>query len=257
MAQPVDKELVRTRYRRSLPRYDGAAAVQRAMARSLVAALRSLGRRDFPRVLEIGCGTGLLTAQIARRLLVREYFANDVNEECGPRLDKVLGPGRGGELRFLAGDVERLEQLPAGLDLVVSNAVFHWLEDPEALLGRLAHALTDGGCLAFSTFGPENLLEIGELTGLRLAYRSCDEIRQALAQDFRLRHVSERRVRLRLDSPRHVLEHLRRTGANGLARTAWTRGTLRAFEEQYRRRYSLPGGAVSLSYHPLLFVAER
>ena len=42
---------------------------------------------------------------------------------------------------------------------------------------------------------------------------------------------------LRLPSPRRVLEHLRRTGANGLVRAGWTRGALRAFEEEYRERF--------------------
>jgi malonyl-CoA O-methyltransferase len=255
MAPPIDKTLVRARYRRSLPRYDGEATLQREMADSLVSALRRLGRPDFPRALEIGCGTGLLTREIARRLNVRELFANDLNEECGRNLEQVLGPGRG--LRFLGGDIERIEALPDKLDLVASNAVFHWLEDPETLLGRLARALATGGLLAFTTFGPENLLEIGELTGRRLDYRTIGEFREMLARHFRLLHVSERRFRLRFESPRHALEHLRNTGANCLQRAAWTRGALRDFEDAYRRRFPLPGGAVSLSYHPLLFVAER
>lgn len=257
VAQAIDKELVRTRYRRSLPRYGGEAVAQEGMARSLVEAVQRLGRTEFPRALEIGCGSGSLTAQIARRLGVRTLYANDLNGECGPLLERALGPDCGCDLRFLGGDVERLEPLPAGLDLVVSNAVFHWLEDPEALLERLARALADGGCLAFTTFGPENLFEIGELTGLRLAYGSADHIRAMLARNFRIRHVSEQRVLLRFDSPRRALEHLRRTGANSLRRVAWTRGDLRQFEEEYRRRFPLPGGAVSLRYHPLLFVAER
>ena len=257
MAPSIDKGLVRARYRRSLPRYDGEAALQRGMARSLVSALRRLGRSDFPRALEIGCGTGQLTRQIARRLNVRALLANDLNEECGPHLEKTLSTGCGCALSFLGGDIERMEVLPADLDLVASNAVFHWLEDPEALLGRLAQTLVGGGCLAFTTFGPENLLEIGELTGVRLVYRSADELRRMLGKNFRLRCASERRVRLRFDSPRRVLEHLRRTGANGLERATWTKGALQAFEKEYRRRFSLPGGGVSLRYHPLLFVAER
>jgi malonyl-CoA O-methyltransferase len=257
VAPSVDKELIRARYRRSLPRYDGEAAPQREMARSLVSALRRLGRTDFPRVLEIGCGSGLLTRQIARRLKVRALLANDLNEDCGSHLENTLSPGCGCALRFVGGDIERMEALPADLDLVASNAVFHWLEDPEALLDRLAQALVGGGCLAFTTFGPENLLEIGELTGMRLVYRSADELRRILAKNYRLRYASERRVRLRFDSPRGVLEHLRRTGANSLKKAAWTKGSLQAFEEEYRRRFSLAGGGVSLRYHPLLFVGER
>lgn len=253
-APAVDKELVRRRFRRSLPSYDANAGVQRQMACSLVAAVQSLGRTIFPRVLEIGSGTGLLTREIARRFPVRDYYANDINADCGPPLAQVLGPGCA--LTFLAGDIERLETLPVELDLVASNAVFHWLDEPGALLARLARGLARDGCLAFTTFGPANLREIGEITGRRLAYRSFREIQAMLKGHYRLRRSSERQVPLRFESPRSVLEHLRRTGVNSLGGGAWTRGGLRFFEQEYRRRFALPGGAVSLSYHPMLFVAE-
>lgn len=255
MASVVDKDLVRRRYRRSLPSYDGEAALQREMAGSLVAAVRALGRPAFPRALEIGCGSGLLTVKIARELAVEESWANDINEACGPHLERLFAPGRAPS--FLGGDIERLEALPAGLDLVASNAAFHWLAEPEALYARVAGLLAGGGILAFTTFGPENLGEVAAVTGRRLAYRSLEQIRGALARDFRIRCATERRVALRFDSPRRVLEHLRRTGANALAGGAWTRGGLRAFDEEYRRRFSLPDGGVSLGYHPLLLVAER
>jgi len=57
---------------------------------------------------------------------------------------------------------------------------------------------------------------------------------------------------LRFSSPRRVLEHLRNTGANGLERAGWTRGALRAFEKEYRERFSADVD-VTLTYHPMFF----
>ena len=72
---------------------------------------------------------------------------------------------------FRAGDIERIELPTAAFDLVASNAVFHWLDDPAGLFERLAVALREGGLLAFTTFGPDNLCEVAAVGGRGLSYR--------------------------------------------------------------------------------------
>ena len=132
---------------------------------------------------------------------------------------------------------------------MASNAVFHWLDDPAGLLERLAAALREGGLLAFTTFGPDNLREVAAVGRRGLRYRSIDEVAALLERHYRILHRWESREVLRFSSPRRVLEHLRRTGANGLERAGWTRGVLRAFESEYRERFGT-GDEVTLTYHP-------
>ena len=59
----IDKPLVRQRFARSLDTYDEAACVQREMAHELLRTLveATQGRRLYPRIVEAGCGTGILT----------------------------------------------------------------------------------------------------------------------------------------------------------------------------------------------------
>lgn len=250
-----DKELVRERFGRSLAGYDGEAEVQRGMAVELVEEILGHGGDRFDSVLEIGCGTGLLSRELSCRLRIRRFAANDLVAECGPRVEGAVKQ-LAAAFSFHPGDIERLDLPPAAFDLVASNAVFHWLEEPAELLERLAGTLRPGGLLAFTTFGPDNLREVAAVGRKGLRYRSIDEVAALVEQRFRILQCRESREVLRFSSPRRVLEHLRSTGANGLERTGWTRGVLRAFEGEYRERFGADDG-VTLTYHPMFFVAQR
>lgn len=254
--QTINKERVRTRFSRSLPFYDGDAVVQGKTARMLVTEICREGRKHFENVLEVGCGTGLLSREIAGSLRVEQFVANDVVEGCRPFVEEVFTDLPHVNLSFMGGDIENFAFHPESLDLVASNAVFHWLEDIEELLARFASALRQDGLLAFSTFGPENFDEIKALTGGGLQYHSFGETAEMLAGRFHPLCQREIKTTLRFSSPRAVLEHLRRTGVNGLTREGWTKRSLRSFEEKYRS-LSGEGDSLPLTYHTMLFVARR
>jgi malonyl-CoA O-methyltransferase len=251
-----DKDLVRARFGRSLAGYDDEAALQREMARWLVEQIVSVGGVHHDSVFEIGCGTGLLSRALAGSLRIARFAANDLVPECEPRAAGALSCLPGTAFSFFPGDIERIALPPGPFDLMTSSAVFHWLDDLAGLLERLAGSLRVGGLLAFTTFGPENLHEVAAVGKAGLRYRSLDEVAALLGHRFVLRHCEQRREVLRFPSPRAVLEHLRRTGTNGLERGGWTRGKLRAFEAAYVESFG-SGEAVTLTYHPMLFVAAR
>jgi trans-aconitate 2-methyltransferase len=103
------------------------------------------------RVVDLGCGTGTLTRTLHQQLGARETLGIDRSASmlAGTR-DAEQPPG----LRFEVGEIEafaaRASQAPGeAYDLVFSNAALHWVDDHDALLGRLAGALAPGGQIAF------------------------------------------------------------------------------------------------------------
>ena len=99
------------------------------------------------RVLDLGCGNGTLTTELAARGY--DVVGLDASEAM---LD--LARNAHPELRFIQGDATSFE-LKEPVDAVFSNAVLHWIDaerQPE-VLGHVAAALRTGGQFVFEMGG--------------------------------------------------------------------------------------------------------
>ncbi|HEV7731772.1 MAG TPA: methyltransferase domain-containing protein [Candidatus Binatia bacterium] len=94
------------------------------------------------RVVDLGCGTGELTARLHHELGARETLGFDSSTEMLARQPTAIAG-----LRFAAGDIAAFADT-AAWDLVFSNAAVQWVPDHPALLRRLRDALRPGGQLA-------------------------------------------------------------------------------------------------------------
>lgn len=117
------------------------AEARPAYPEQVYARLAECGLRSGARVLELGAGTGQVTAHLLAR------GAEVVAVEPGPRLATVLRRRLPVEaLRVVVNDFETAS-LPAGpYDLAVSATAFHWL-DPALALPKLASLLSPQGWL--------------------------------------------------------------------------------------------------------------
>lgn len=249
-----DKKKIYTRFARAAATYDRQAAVQRRVAERLLALLEQNRTRAPRRVLEIGCSTGILTAMLTSSCRdLAALYVNDlvpafqamVREKVGDDLDFV----------FLAGDIESIA-LPSNLDLVISSSTLHWLHNLPALFDRLHGLMTPGGILCFAMYGPKNLYELREITGIGLDYPSPVELTGMLENRFQVLACREELLSFHFSDPRTLLDHLRQTGVNALDAAPWTRSRLNDFVRCYARRHGGPKG-VALTYHPVYCVAGR
>lgn len=119
--------------------YDASFAFVSDHGESLV---RLLEPTDGERVLDLGCGTGRLTAAIAAT------GADAVGLDGDPAMverAREQFPG----LRFELADAQRLAEDPqrwgGTFDAVFSNAALHWMTEPEAVLRGVAALLRPGG----------------------------------------------------------------------------------------------------------------
>jgi trans-aconitate 2-methyltransferase len=101
--------------------------------------------RPGMRIVDLGCGTGRLTRALHERLAARETIGIDRSPKMLEQQDRGLLPN----LHFEVGTIEDFPAALGTFDLIFSNAAFHWVDDHETLLARLARALAPGGQLAF------------------------------------------------------------------------------------------------------------
>lgn len=251
--QKIDKHFVCRQFRRAAADYDRQAAIQHRVANRLLSMTAEYTGQQTLRVLEIGCCTGLLTGKLVNSgIRIGSLVLNDLMPDFAERLPENLLTEK---LRFLPGDIENIV-LPGSFDLIISSSTFHWLDDLEQTLIKLLAALHPGGVLAFSLYGPGNLPEIKELTGIGLEYRSLKEIASMLEKRCRLESAHQEKEVFLFPTPRDVLEHLRQTGVNSINRRPWTRRELQHFCLEYKKRFQIDQ-SVRLTYHPLYFLARR
>lgn len=100
-------------------------------------------RLDRPDIVDLGCGTGALTASLVDRFDAASVLGIDSSADMLGRADAVASA----RLRFELGDIDVFDR-PSSFDLVVSNAALHWLDDHRAALERWTRALRPGGQLA-------------------------------------------------------------------------------------------------------------
>jgi len=106
------------------------------------AVLDELRAHPARRILDVGCGTGDLTARLRAELTTELVagcdFSAGMLEQAAARTRAV---------RWLQGDATRLPFTDATFEAVLSTEAFHWFPDPDAALREFRRVLGPGGRL--------------------------------------------------------------------------------------------------------------
>ncbi|KAF7556512.1 hypothetical protein G7Z17_g1372 [Cylindrodendrum hubeiense] len=142
-------------------------AIQKSVPSLFIEPDNSLGRPD---ILEIGCGTGLLTLEVApaANRLVAVDAAPGMIDVLSSKLNQPNAPNNVIPLALLLEDPEDTMLPPAEqakpngprlkFDLIISHLVLHHIPDLKQVLKTMLGCLNEGGSVAltdFEDFGPE------------------------------------------------------------------------------------------------------
>lgn len=241
----MNTAVMQKRFLKSLDTYNDNAKIQKKMAEKLLSYLDTARYDD---ILEIGCGTGLLTKLAVNRLEYNSYTANDILAEC-EGLIKNIEPG----INFYFSNIEEsINSLDKTYDLIISNASFQWFKNIEEFLPKLISKLKPNGTLLFSTFGPENFRELNYILGISLPYLSKREYETLLKEYSPV--IDEEIHVLAFKTPTDVLRHLKLTGVNSLENKSWTKHDMFKFEDDYNNYCPT---APILTYNPMYIKLVR
>ncbi|MCL7745332.1 malonyl-ACP O-methyltransferase BioC [Guyparkeria hydrothermalis] len=152
-----DQRRVRERFNRAAESYDRHAAVQHEIGRRLDERFGWL-KLEPARILDLGTGTGQMVRAMRERYPKADVIGVDLAEAMLRRL-----PRRRWWSLHRQGVVADMHALPfvgGSMDAVVSNFAVQWSDRPAALFAEVARVMSSGAPFAFTTLGPDSLVEV-------------------------------------------------------------------------------------------------
>ena len=214
----LDRRKTRLGFERAADTYDANAVLQREIGTRLTDRLDYL-RLQPQTILDLGCGTGAISAELLRRypqaaVIGVDLAWNMVRKTCARAVDERNPTG-------VCADVARLPFAVQSVDLLLSNLMLQWCNDLTAVFREFAQVLKPGGTLLFATFGTDTLKELraswNSVDGYTHTSRFADmhDVGDALLQaGFRDPVVDAETITLTYPDARGLLHDLKGIGAN-------------------------------------------
>lgn len=234
--------------------YRRHSSAQAGWARELLAKLSLVGTE---RVLDLGCGDGKITAEVARMVPDGSVVGIDKSREMIAFAAKTFPADEWPNLSFTVMDASELA-FDREFDLVFSNATLHWVVDHRPVLRGIAAALKPGGRCLLQMGGRGNAAGILEVLTSGPIHERWGHHYADLPFPYGfygpeeygpwLKEAGLRPVRVEL-LPKQMVQ----AGAEGLAgwfRTTWTPWTHRIPSDK-RDQFVAESVEAYLAVHPL------
>jgi len=136
--------------------YAANSSVQQAWARETIAMLQLRGDE---RILDIGCGDGKVSVELARAVPRGAVVGIDSSPQMIEFARARFPSRKFSSVEFHVMDAREI-RFERQFDLVFSNAALHWVDDHQALLRGAAACLRPGGRLVVSCGGKGNAQDV-------------------------------------------------------------------------------------------------
>lgn len=232
----------------------------------LTAAKPGMPVRPVPfRILEVGCGTGVLTEMLADEFASVKIDAVDVSPAMTIKARGYLVKNR--MINWIIEDACRLPE-NIKYPLIISSCALHWITPIELIIAKLGSLLEQGGRLAFAimlrgTLGELNSARqrIAPHKPPRVAMPDRAEVKKALAQaGLLLRTEKTETIRLEYSSAEKMLKQLHDQGLTGgnipHDNPLLTRSEISRLIADYSKNYKRKNG-VYATYRVLYCVTQK
>ncbi len=171
-ADLLKPKLVRRSFSAAAEQYESADFLQRDMGARLLERVAELDDQadDAWRagtIVDLGSGPAFISASLRKQFPKSQVIALDAARGMLKQASKRFSWRR--KFDRICADARALPLASQSVDLVLSNLMLQWIEQPEMVFQQLRRVMRPGAVLLFSTFGPETLRE------LRAAWAQVDD----------------------------------------------------------------------------------
>jgi len=163
----LDRQKLISSFNNAADTYDAVARLQKYVGEQLLDRLQYINVPNGM-ILDMGAGPGTFSNMLESRFHSSHVVQLDIAQ-------KMLLAGRAAGRQFFSrqhhvcADADFLPLKKASIDFIFSNLMLQWSQDTDRLFLETARVIRPGGLFAFSTLGPDTLIE------LRESWRSVDE----------------------------------------------------------------------------------
>jgi len=142
--------------------YRDNSAVQQEWARELITKIRLKGNES---VLDVGCGDGKITAEVAKKLPAGSIIGVDNSKEMIDLANTSFPRETYKNLLFKLCDAKKIN-FDNEFDIIFSNATLHWVKNHILVLNGIKKALKKNGKMLLQMGGKGNAKEITKTINL-------------------------------------------------------------------------------------------
>jgi malonyl-CoA O-methyltransferase len=157
---------VRRRFDRAARLFDGVDFVHAATRKGLLARLEPM-MIEASNVVDLGAATGSALQALRQKFRAAHIIGADLSADMLVEARKKLGWFS--RTSLLQVDARALPLAEQSIDVVFSNLMLPWLDDPAAMFAEVARVLRRDGLFIFATLGPDSLRAI------RQAWQGVDD----------------------------------------------------------------------------------
>jgi malonyl-CoA O-methyltransferase len=157
---------IRRRFERAAAKFDQADFVHTTMRDGLLARLEPL-LIEANIVMDLGAATGKATQALQKRFKGARIVSVDV---AGNMLRQARARKSWfSRTSFAQASASALPFATGSIDVIFANLLLPWIDNHDRVFSEIARVLRKGGVFAFSTLGPDSLLEV------QRAWRQVDD----------------------------------------------------------------------------------
>lgn len=191
--------------------YDDFCQPQQFIGNELINLLRK-HTSQIRSIIDVGCGTGLITEKLHHAICVKNFYAIDISDQFLLKAKQRLN---GYSINIYNQNFESFHFKEILFDTIFANMSLHWSSAWEKTLTTLHSHLSENGILAFSVPLAGSLVELPAES--RNHFHSCSEILDYLAHaGFKIIEYSDQVLTYQFDSWKQAIQSIKAVGANYL-----------------------------------------
>jgi malonyl-CoA O-methyltransferase len=203
-------EKIKFNFNKASKSYDENCQLQMQVGNQLIQSVHQYQPSPL-HIIDLGCGTGLVTQRCAAAFHYQEFHAVDIAKALLTRAEERLLTLK---IKVYEVDFDKLPRFDCLFDLVFANMSLQWSRDLNSTFFAIKNILQPNGCLAFSIPLAGTLAELNYHFSVQPFFSSNDIYKQLVQHNYRIIFSQQEKTIFQFDNVLSMLKSIKNVGAN-------------------------------------------